>query len=128
MKQTNPPVFGEEFIVTVLIPLVALFAGFCTMSCEIVWTRILKYFVDNSIQAFSMILTTFLTGLALGGYIFSRFADSRKAPLVFLGFIEAGIGLLCLLSVPAISNANALIHALNTVLGKGFVVLLAGVR
>jgi spermidine synthase len=118
--QKTQPVFAKQFADTMLIPLVALLAGFCTMSCEIVWTRILKYFVDNSIQSFSIILATFLTGLALGGYIFSRFADSRKALLVFLGFIEAGIGFLCLLSVPAIAHANTLIAALNGVFGKGF--------
>ncbi|HUI92010.1 MAG TPA: fused MFS/spermidine synthase [Chitinivibrionales bacterium] len=116
----NPFFIKEKFVLTILMPVVALLAGFCTMSCEIVWTRILKYFVDNSIQAFSMILATFLTGLALGGYVFSRFVDSRKAPLLFLGFLETGIGLLCLLSILAIGHAGALIAALNTVFGKGF--------
>jgi spermidine synthase len=118
--QETPLVSAKKNADTILIPLVALLAGFCTMSCEIVWTRILKYFIDNSIQSFSIILTTFLTGLALGGYVFSRFADSRKALLVFLGFLEAGIGFLCLLSVPAIAHANTLIAALNAVFGKGF--------
>jgi spermidine synthase len=118
--QESPSAPGNKFTDIILIPLVALLAGFCTMGCEIVWTRILKYFIDNSIQSFSIILTTFLTGLALGGYIFSRFADSRKTLLVFLGLLEAGIGLLCLLSVPAITHANTLIAALNTVFGKGF--------
>jgi spermidine synthase len=99
---------------------IALLAGFCTMSYEVLWFRVLKYFVDNSIHSFAIMLTTFLFGLTVGAYLFSRFIDARKDAFFFLGFIEMGIGLFCLLSVPVISHGNSLIPFFNNVLGTGW--------
>ena len=105
---------------TVLILLVAALAGFCTMSYEVVWFRILKFFVDNSIHSFAIMLTTFLFGITAGGFLFSRFIDSRKDPYLFLGFMQFGIGLLCILSVPVISQINSLMPALAKIFGESW--------
>ncbi|MBN1410194.1 MAG: fused MFS/spermidine synthase [Spirochaetales bacterium] len=102
----------------VIILLAAGLTGFCTMAYEVLWTRVLKYFVDLSIHSFAIILTSFLSGLALGGFVFSRFVDSRRNPLLFLGLLEAGIGIMCLVSVPVITQANGLIQSLNAVFGR----------
>ena len=105
---------------TALILLVAGLAGFCTMAYEVAWFRVLKYFVDNSIHSFAIMLATFLFGIMAGGFIISRFIDSRKDPFLFLGWMETSIGFLCLLSIPIISRLNALILNLNTVFGTGW--------
>ena len=105
---------------TVLILIIAALAGFCTMSYEVVWFRVLKFFVDNSIHSFAIMLTTFLFGITVGGFVFSRFIDSRKDPFLFLGFMELGIGLLCILSVPVISQINSLISTLPKVFGESW--------
>lgn len=104
----------------VLILLIAALAGFCTMSYEVVWFRILKFFVDNSIHSFAIMLTTFLFGITVGGFLFSRFIDSRKDPFLFLGFMELGIGLLCIFSVPVISQINNLLPALTKLFGESW--------
>jgi spermidine synthase len=114
---TNPPAGSSRKTLT-LILLVAGAAGFCTMSYEVLWFRVLKYFVDNSIHSFSIMLTTFLSGLALGGFLFSRFIDSRKDKFLFLGIMEIGIGILCLFSIPIISGTNNLIIEFNKIFGK----------
>jgi spermidine synthase len=104
----------------VLILVIAALAGFCTMSYEVVWFRVLKFFVDNSIHSFAIMLTTFLFGITIGGFVFSRFIDSRKDPFLFLGFMEFGIGLLCILSVPVISQINSMIPSLAKVFGESW--------
>jgi spermidine synthase len=92
-------------------------AGFCTMAYEVLWFRVLKYFVDNSIHSFGIILITFLFGLALGGFLFARFIDSRKDRFLFLAIMEIGIGLLCLISIPVIANLNVLIRTAEAASG-----------
>jgi len=103
-----------------LVLCVAGAAGFCTMSYEVLWFRVLKYFVDNSIQSFSIMLTTFLFGLTVGGFLISRFVDSRKDKYLLLGAIEIAIGFLSLLSIPVISETNNLIGYLNRIFGTGW--------
>lgn len=111
---------GNLKMATAMILLIAGLAGFCTMAYEVIWFRILKYFVDNSIHSFGIILTTFLFGLAIGGYLFSLFIDSRKDSFLFLGFIETGIGFMGMLSIPVISRTNSMILALNRIFGTGW--------
>ncbi|HUI92555.1 MAG TPA: fused MFS/spermidine synthase [Chitinivibrionales bacterium] len=104
----------------VFILLIAALAGFCTMAYEVVWFRILKFFVDNSIHSFGIMLSTFLFGITVGGYLFPRFVDRKKDPLLFLGIMEFGIGLLCILSIPIISQLNNLMPALGKIFGENW--------
>jgi spermidine synthase len=105
---------------TVLILIIAALAGFCTMSYEVLWFRVLKFFVDNSIHSFAIMLTTFLFGITVGGFLFSRYIDSRKDPFLFLGLMEIGIGLLCICSVPVILQINSLMSALTKIFGESW--------
>ncbi len=96
-------------------------AGLCTMAYEVVWFRVLKYFVDNSIHSFAIMLTTFLFGLAAGAFVVPRFVDKRKDHFFFLFCLESAIGILCIVSIPLISGMNALIPAFTAVLGAGWI-------
>jgi len=68
-------------------------AGATSLAYEVLWTRVLIYFVGVSIYSFTMILATFLTGLALGSLCFARIADRRKDLLLVFGLLELAIGL-----------------------------------
>ncbi len=68
-------------------------AGATSLAYEVLWTRVLVYFVGISIYSFTMILATFLTGLALGSFCFARVADRRKDLLIVFGVLELAIGL-----------------------------------
>jgi spermidine synthase len=92
-------------------------AGFCTMAYEVLWFRVLKYFVDNSIHSFGIVLITFLAGLAVGGFLIARFIDARKDKFLFLAVIEIAIGLLCLISIPVIAHLGPLIQGCEDKLG-----------
>jgi spermidine synthase len=103
-----------------LVLAAAFLAGFCTMSCEVLWFRVLKYFVDASIHSFAIMLTTFLFGLFAGGFLFSRIADTRKDPFLYLALIEVLIGFFCMISIPAISHLSLRIDGLSRLLGESW--------
>ncbi|MCF8110771.1 MAG: fused MFS/spermidine synthase [Desulfobacteraceae bacterium] len=54
---------------------VFLVSGFCAMVCEVFWTRLLGLVVGPTTYSFTIVLVTFITGLALGNVIFGRWAD-----------------------------------------------------
>ncbi|MCK4324407.1 MAG: fused MFS/spermidine synthase, partial [Armatimonadetes bacterium] len=68
-------------------------AGATSLAYEVLWTRVLIYFVGMTIYSFTIILATFLTGLALGSLCFARIADRRKDLLLVFGLLELAIGL-----------------------------------
>jgi spermidine synthase len=46
--------------------------GLFSLGYEILWTRVLLLFLGNTTYAFSLILSAFLVGLALGGAVYAR--------------------------------------------------------
>ncbi len=55
------------------LPLLAIgIIGFLTLAYEILWTRVLLLFLGNTTFAFTMILSAFLVGIAIGGAIYAR--------------------------------------------------------
>lgn len=74
-------------------------SGFASLAYEVVWVRILIMFLHNNVYAFSTVLTTFLCGLFIGSYIFSKFIDNRKNLLFLFGCMEVTIGLSTIASI-----------------------------
>jgi spermidine synthase len=66
-------------------------SGFVSMMYEVAWTRALSAMIGSSTYAFSIMLVTFLTGIALGSSIVSR----RKpgASLRLLGLLQVGVAI-----------------------------------
>ncbi len=64
----------------VVIAALAVFgiSGFCSMAYEVMWVKLLGLLVGPTTYSFTMILVTFITGLALGSMIFGRLADTVK--------------------------------------------------
>ena len=60
---------------------------------EIVWIRPFTVVFGSTIYAVSIIVASFLVGLALGSWIAGRYTDRLSNPLRYYGFIEIGIGL-----------------------------------
>lgn len=56
--------------------------GLLSMLYEIVWTRMLSLVFGSSTYAFTIVLATFLCGIALGALIYGRLAR-RRAPTAF---------------------------------------------
>jgi spermidine synthase len=66
-------------------------SGFVAMMYEVSWTRALSAMIGSSTYAFSIMLVTFLVGIALGSSIISR--RKPKASLRLLGWLQVGIAI-----------------------------------
>ncbi|HEY7546675.1 MAG TPA: fused MFS/spermidine synthase, partial [Blastocatellia bacterium] len=67
-------------------------SGFIALSYEVIWSRVLALIIGSSVYAFSIMLTTFLVGLALGASLISRFVDRFRHPIIAFALIEVGVG------------------------------------
>lgn len=67
-------------------------SGFCGLSYEVLWTRLLLLMVDNSIYSFTAILVVFLLGIAIGSLLVAPLARRLKNPVLALGISQLGIG------------------------------------
>ncbi len=74
-------------------------SGFAAMTYQVAWTRMLSLVLSSNIYAFSLILTTFLLGLALGIYVFSKVADRVGLSVFALGSLQIGIGVAAALTL-----------------------------
>jgi len=113
---TDRQVYPRHIPTIVLI--VYALSGFCALAYEVLWTRVLVFFLGNSIYAFTTMLTTFLLGLGLGSLIFARFLDKRRHLLVFLAFIEIFIGLSALLSIWEFTRLDHFLSVSFSTLGR----------
>ncbi|GMV08032.1 MAG: hypothetical protein AMXMBFR53_43070 [Gemmatimonadota bacterium] len=77
-------------------------SGLCALALEVIWTRSLVYFLDNSTHAFTTMLTAFLVGIALGSALIALFVDRRGPLLAWFGVLEILIGVTALLAVPVL--------------------------
>ena len=81
----------------ILILILFLLSGACTLIYEVVWVRMLIVVFGTSVYAVSTVLTAFMAGLALGSACFGRLVDRRGNGLRIYAWLELGIGLFALL-------------------------------
>lgn len=87
---------------TALAPLVrlllaaAFITGAASFVYEIVWIRMLSLVLGSSFQAFELMLSAFITGLALGGLWMHRRIDRLQNPMRFAGLVQLAMGLAAL--------------------------------
>jgi spermidine synthase len=74
-----------------LILLTLAVSGFVSMMYEVSWTRALSAMIGSSTYAFSIMLITFLVGIALGSSIISR--RKPAATLRLLGLLQLGVAI-----------------------------------
>ncbi|MBI3313638.1 MAG: fused MFS/spermidine synthase [Candidatus Omnitrophica bacterium] len=63
-------------------------SGGISMVYEVAWTRVLAIVLGSSVYAFSVMLVTFLLGLALGSYLFSILSRKIKIDLSAFAILE----------------------------------------
>ena len=80
------------------------FSGLCALTYQIAWNRILSLLLGSSIYAFSLILATFILGLALGTITFSHKVNKLKDPFKIFGILQIGIGISALMIIPQFGN------------------------
>lgn len=75
---------------------VLFFSGMAALIYEVVWSRVLTLVIGSSTYAFTIMLATFLIGIALGSALIGRYAASRKPGLGLLALSQTLIGVLAL--------------------------------
>jgi spermidine synthase len=70
-------------------------------------------FVPSTTFAFTTMLGTFLTGIAVGSSISSRYADRLRSPALALGLVEAGIALAALASLTSFAHLGSIADAVS---------------
>lgn len=92
-------------------------SGFCALAYEVLWTRILVFFLGSTTYAFATMLAAFLFGIALGSMILARWVDKIKQPVITFGIVQLGIGLFALVLMPAFEQLYGLTYALQSTFG-----------
>lgn len=73
-----------------ILPIMTL-SGVCTFVYEVLWTRLLSHILGGSVSAFALMLASFLSGIALGSIVASRFATTRTAAA--FAFVVSQLGI-----------------------------------
>ncbi len=68
-------------------------SGLCAMAYEVIWTRLLGLIIGPTTYSFTLVIATFIIGLALGSLFFGWLGDrvSRVFPLLVLTQIGAAL-------------------------------------
>ena len=100
-----------------LVLLAFAVSGFCALSYEVFWTRILVFFLGSTTYAFSTMLSAFLFGIALGSFVFAWIADRLKSLVNLLGLVQIGIGLAAVALIPAFGGLYDIGSTLQSMFG-----------
>ena len=94
--------------------LLALFfaMGATSLALEVLWTRILVFYLGSSVYAYSLMLLLFLLGVGLGSLVLAPWADRLRRPLLVLAGLEAALGVWALLQVGLFQSLNGLLAAI----------------
>ncbi len=79
-------------------------SGGAALAYEVIYTKVLVFSLGATTHAFSLMLTTFLIGLAAGSYVSSRFVDRWRRPTDAFGLVEILIGIASFASIYLLSR------------------------
>ncbi len=96
------PETGSTIILVVMVGIGL--SGLAAMIYQIAWTRVLLLSIGSSVYAFSLIVTAFICGLALGSLIISKFIDRRRDLVMWFALAQGAIGLSALGIVHVLGN------------------------
>ncbi|MBT7579055.1 MAG: fused MFS/spermidine synthase, partial [Candidatus Marinimicrobia bacterium] len=71
-------------------------SGFAAMAYEVIWARLLGLIIGPKTYSFTIVLTTFIVGLALGAMLFGWLADRSKHPFRLLIITQMSAAILAL--------------------------------
>lgn len=77
--------------VVAVLMLIYLASGACSLIYEVVWLRLLKLSLGNTVYASSVVVSVFMAGLALGAFLMGRRSDRVRKPLRLYAVLELAI-------------------------------------
>jgi len=102
-KGANTPSYSDKAGVHFLIFVMFAYSGMASLSSEILWTRILLFPMGTTLYSFALILTTFLSGIALGSLMAKRLVGDSNWVLKFI-LVEIAIGFVCIGILPLLES------------------------
>jgi spermidine synthase len=66
-------------------------SGACSLIDEVIWVRLLKLTLGNTVYASGIVVSVFMGGLALGALLMGRYADRVRRPLKLYVLLELGV-------------------------------------
>lgn len=85
-------------------------SGAAAMALEVLWTRAVGVVIGASTYAFTLILATFLVGLAGGAAILTRYVDRIASPVAWLARVQVAVGVLAMLGMVLVDRLPHLLH------------------
>jgi len=95
-QESNPAPLAKSATVAILFYAIA---GGLALGYEVVWSQSIVQFMSTRSFAFSVMLATYLAGLALGAALFARRADRIRDPWGMFGLLIGAAGLAALLEI-----------------------------
>ncbi len=86
LRNTKPIKKGSD--VTKWLMVIYFGSGACSLIDEVVWVRLMKLTLGNTVYASSIVISVFMAGLALGALIMGRYADRIKRRLFVYSILE----------------------------------------
>lgn len=80
-----------------VVGILFVISGALGLIYQIVWFKYLSLFLGNTTYAQTIVLATFMGGLAIGASWWGRSSDKSKQPLSLYAWLELGVGVYCLL-------------------------------
>ena len=90
-----------------------LASGASGLVYEIVWLRMLSRLMGVTLYATSIVLAAFMAGLAIGSFLFGRFIDGRKNPLLIYAILEIIIAAVAFFTPHGLDQTSDFYMALN---------------
>ncbi len=88
-KPSLPKIEARPHQVRWALPVFAV-TGFCSMAYEVLWIRLLALLAGPTTYSFTLVVATFIVGLALGSILFCRVADRSRSPFILLLLTQVG--------------------------------------
>lgn len=74
-------------------------SGVSALGYEVIWTRILVLVMGSSVYAFTLMLGTYILGLAAGGFWIGRYIDRLRSPATALQHLQLAIAATSLMGI-----------------------------
>ena len=88
---------------------IAFVSGLTSLGYQVTWTRLLASGTGNTTYVFTVILATFLVGIAIGAFIFNLWISRYRHPIRVLAMAQAIVAVLAIIGLVAVlGQAEAL--------------------
>jgi len=95
-RQSEPAPLAKSATVAILFYAIA---GGLALGYEVVWSQSVVQFMSTRSFAFSVVLATYLSGLAIGAALFARWIDRVRDPWSLFGLLIGAAGLVAVLEL-----------------------------